>query len=37
MALQPFEDRDVNQASMRITNAGDGLSTERDYVELDAR
>ena len=25
--LQPFESRDVLQASMRITRAGDGLST----------
>lgn len=27
MALQPFEGHDVIQASMRITRAGDGLST----------
>jgi len=27
MGLQPFEGRDVVQASMRITRAGDGLST----------
>lgn len=26
MSLQPFEGRDVIQASMRITRAGDGLS-----------
>lgn len=27
MPLHPFEDRDVLQSSMRITRAGDGLST----------